>query len=59
MVCGSNQGSSQHVLFALPCSLGLQIPPKDPEAWCLFVYTKDSSRIASGNARGYDRDNWL
>ena len=56
---GSDKDSAQHVLFALPRSLGLQIPPKDPEAWCLFVYTEDFSRAASRTARGDIGDNWL
>ncbi len=59
MVYGSNQVIPQHVLFALPRGLGMQIPPKDPEAWCLFIYTEDSSGTSSGNAWGNDGDNWL
>ncbi len=56
---GSNQNSTQHVQFAIPYSLGLQIPPKDPEAWCLFVYKKDIALVASRNAWGNAWVNWL
>jgi hypothetical protein len=59
MLYGSSKDSAQHVLSKLPRGLGMQIPPKDPEAWCLFLYTEDSSRTASGNGRSYGGDNWL
>ena len=53
MLYGSNKDGAQYVLSKLPLGSGMQIPPKAPEAWCLFLYTKDFLRSASGDAGRY------
>ena len=57
--CEGSEDRAQHVLSAVPRGMGVQIPPKDPEAWRLFVHSEDVARVASGDARGFGGDNWL
>lgn len=57
--CEGSEDLAQHVLPAISRGVGVQIPPKDPEAWRLFLYTEDFALVGSGDAGSFGGDDWL
>jgi len=58
-VDGSSQISTQCLSITISCGMGMQIPPKDPEAWVMRAYTESVTVTAERGSGGRNRNDWL
>ena len=57
--CAIHRIGSQRLQTPVPRSLGVQVPPADPEAWRHDVHRTIAARAAAEYAGHCHRDDWL